>query len=132
MNSQTQTQIITIIFILFFILSLTPISLVFYILNIKFIMYTSSIKSSSSETTLPCSYSSMDKTSTFLQKVSTITPSKTFSTASKHIPITIPARLTQAQKEAALPFLTQEPPKPKTSTSKAKVQKQIETPTSCD
>lgn len=121
MNSQTQTQIITIIFILFFTLSLTPISLVFHIL-----MYTSSIKSSSSETTLPCSYlSTMEKSSTLLQKAPAVTPSRTTSTASKHIPITIPAKLTQAQKEAALPFLTQEPPKPKTSTSKAKVQKII-------
>ncbi|KAG2212299.1 hypothetical protein INT47_001658 [Mucor saturninus] len=62
----------------------------------------------------------MEKSSTLLQKVPAVTPSRTISTASKHIPITIPAKLTQAQKEAALPFLTQEPPKPKTSTSKAK------------
>lgn len=124
MNSQTQTQIITIIIILFFALSLTPISLIFHIFNIQLIMYTSSIKSSSSEATLPCSYLSiMDKSSILLKKIITITPSRISSTTSKHIPITIPAKLTQAQKEAALPFLTQKPPKPKTSTSKAKVQK---------
>ncbi|KAI9363214.1 hypothetical protein BD770DRAFT_381009 [Pilaira anomala] len=124
MNSQTQTQIITIIFILFFALTLTPLNLILHILNIHIIMYSSSFESVSSTSTLPCTYNVNDKTSTFLKKlvnkstnnkINTISPTKA---TSKSMPI--PTKLTQAQKEEALPFLSQEPPKPKTSTSKAK------------
>lgn len=127
MNSQTQTQIITIIFILFFALTLTPLNLILHILNIHIIMYSSTFESVSSTATLPCTYNVNDKTSTFLKKlvnkstnnkINTVTPIKT---TSKSMPI--PTKLTQAQKEEALPFLSQEPPKPKTSTSKAKVKK---------
>lgn len=60
-----------------------------------------SIKSS---TIFPCSYTTMSES-----KIVTLTASK---------PITIPAELTPAQKEAALPFLTQEPPKTKSSKAK--------------
>lgn len=139
MNSQTQTQIITIIFVLFFTLTLTPISLVLHILNIQILMCSSSIKSLPSDSTLPCSYNStMDKSSTLLKKLirksaskklNTVSPVKSTPTESKTMPM--PIKLTQAQKEAALPFLTQEPPKPKSTTSKAKVKKKTITPNKC-
>lgn len=62
----------------------------------------------------------MDKTSQLLKKLkpssNTVAPIK--SSSPKPIPITIPAKLTVAQKEAALPFLTEEPVKSKSSKAK--------------
>lgn len=99
MNSQTQ-QIINIVFIFLFIFTLSPISI---LLHISAIYMNSTIKSS---TTLPCSYTStMQKSSKLLKKiVKSTTP--------------IPAKFTPTQKEAALPFLTQEPIKTKSSKAK--------------
>lgn len=140
MNTQLKITIITFIFILFFAFTIYPIHLVSTIFNIHIIMYSSSIKSVSTESTLPCSYiSSKVKSSspaTFLKNlVNNKKPThqsikaSTSTTPSKHTPITIPTKLTQAQKKAALPFLAQEKPlKSKNSTSsksKVNIQKMI-------
>lgn len=108
MSSQTQ-QIINIIAILLFIFTLSPTSILLHIFAIC--MY-SSIKTSSSSTTLPCSYIStttvtMDKTNTV--KVTPVV---------EHTPIAIPVKLTATQKKAALPFLPTEPVKSKSTEPK--------------
>ncbi|GAN08886.1 conserved hypothetical protein [Mucor ambiguus] len=76
---------------------------------------------SQSSNKIPCTYINMDKTSQLLKKLkpssNTVAPIK--SSSPKHIPITIPAKLTSAQKEAALPFLNEEPVKTKSSKAKA-------------
>lgn len=122
MNSQVQTHLFTIIFVLFFASTLSPVSLILHIATIFNMYHSSTIKSSSS---LPCTY--MAKSGIFLKKfvnsktaatksINTVTPVvESISTvpAAKHIPITIPATLIEAQKEVALPFLTQEPHKTK-------------------
>ncbi|CAO3632700.1 unnamed protein product [Mucor hiemalis] len=111
MINQIQLQIVTVIFILFFTFTFSPISIVSTIFNIHIIMYSSSINSIATESTLPCSYVShkLEKSNSFLKKL--VLPTKKnkvdIITPSKHIPITIPAKLTKAQKEAALPFLAE-------------------------
>lgn len=122
MNSQIQTQLITILFVLFFASTLSPISLVLHIstiFNIHFLMQSSTSQSSNK---IPCTFINMDKTSQLLKKLkpssSTVAPTK--AAPVKHIPITIPAKLTSAQKEAALPFLNEQPLKSKSSKAKVK------------
>lgn len=109
MINQFQLQIITVIFILFFTFTLSPISIVSTIFNIHIIMYASSINSVATESTLPCSYITPEKSNSFFKKL--VLPTKKNKvdviTPSKHVPIVIPAKLTKAQKEAALPFLVE-------------------------
>lgn len=123
MNSQIQSQIITIIFALFFLSTLNSTTLFIHI--IALIMYSSSSSIKSTTSSVPCSYisSTMEKSSklikSLVKKTNKIKP--TTAKATKHIPMTMPTRLNTAQKEEALPFLTQAPPKSKSS--KSKVQK---------
>lgn len=121
MNSQIQTQLITILFVLFFASTLSPVALVLHIstiFNIHFLMQSSTSQSTNQ---IPCTYINMDKSSQLLKKLkpssNTVAPIKS---SSKYIPITIPAKLTVAQKEAALPFLNEEPIKSKSSKAKVK------------
>lgn len=80
---------------------------------------------SQSSNKIPCTFINMDKTSKLLKKLkpssSTVAPTK--AAPVKHIPITIPAKLTSAQKEAALPFLNEQPLKSKSSKAKVKKKK---------
>jgi hypothetical protein len=120
MNSQSSTQLGTAVFVLLFAFTLSPISLALHIsaiVHIHLLIHTPIQLTAS--TSLPCTYiTEKDEPNTFLEKLDvTVTPSGT-------LLITDPVVLTQEQKEAAFPFLTQEPPQSKSSpSSKVKVNK---------
>ena len=110
MNSQIQTQIFTLVFVLFIVSTFNPITL---FIHISIYTMLSKINKSPSKVSIPCSYisSKMTKTSAVLKSV--IKKTNAVSTQ----PIAI-VELTSTQKEAALPFLTQEPKKQKSLKSK--------------
>ncbi|CAO3644374.1 unnamed protein product [Mucor hiemalis] len=116
MNSQIQSQIISIIFVLFFISTLNHTTLLIHITG--FIMFTSTLSIKSSTSSIPCSYISATKEKSSKLLKSLVKKTNKIKIATKHTPVTIPTTLSSEQKEAALPFLTEEPIKTKSSKSK--------------
>lgn len=116
MNSQIQSQIISIIFVLFFISTLNHTTLLIHITG--FIMFTSTLSIKSSTSSIPCSYISATKEKSSKLLKSLVKKTNKIKIATKHTPVTIPTTLSTEQKEAALPFLTEEPTKTKSLKSK--------------
>lgn len=116
MNSQIQSQIISIIFVLFFISTLNHTTLLIHITG--FIMFTSTLSIKSSTSSIPCSYISATKEKSSKLLKSLVKKTNKIKITTKHTPVTIPTTLSPEQKEAALPFLTEEPIKTKSSKSK--------------